>query len=115
MIRTSDQIHTNEADHLSIGLSINPDLCYFEGHFPDAPVLPGVVLVGWVMDYAQEYFNPDYYLSSTRQLKFHHGVKPGQQLTLDISRRGALLEFSYTDEENMICASGIIRTGTADV
>ena len=40
------------ADGVRLQLRLDPDLPWFAGHFPGAPLLPGVTQIHWVMHYA---------------------------------------------------------------
>ena len=40
------------ADGVRLQLWLDPDLPWFTGHFPGAPLLPGVTQIHWVMHYA---------------------------------------------------------------
>lgn len=62
----SDYVHhgellsvAKEDNSVFLELKIPANLYYFQGHFPSAAVLPGVVMTHWVVEYASQYFNVD--------------------------------------------------------
>ncbi|MDT8388847.1 MAG: hypothetical protein RQ736_15195 [Thiogranum sp.] len=95
---------------LTFDLRVPADLVHFDGHFPQAPVLPGVVQVDWVVRLARRHLpglDSGYDIST---LKFQALVRPNMFLTLcldyDSSRHS--LQFRYRDAQR-ICSSGRIR------
>lgn len=73
-------------------------LHYFEGHFPDAPVLPGVAQVHWAIKIARETFALPTEFHAMHGLKFQHVVFPDDvtllKLNYDAHKRS--LSFTYT-------------------
>jgi len=68
------------------GMDISQDLSWFRGHFPDMPILPGVVQLHWAVIVARAVFEfPDSPLEIKR-LKFKNVVIPPRALELSVSR-----------------------------
>ncbi|MBU3003492.1 ApeI family dehydratase [Paraglaciecola arctica] len=90
----SDYVHHGELlsvekedNSVFLELKIPANLYYFQGHFPSAPVLPGVVLTHWVVEYASQYFNADpSKFESFSGLKFQIIVGPEQIIKLKLSQ-----------------------------
>lgn len=76
---------TEESVHLQ--LRIPENLFYFQGHFDGAPVVPGVVLTHWVVEYIEKYFEKDVTaFKALNTLKFQIIVRPNYLLDLKLSR-----------------------------
>lgn len=91
---------SRDGETVTFLLRVPPDLVHFAGHFPELPILPGVVQVDWAVRLARRYL-PD--LESgygIKNLKFHALVTPDAVLTLhmnyDASKR--ILQFFYRDD-----------------
>ncbi|MFI8381543.1 AMP-binding protein [Pseudomonas sp. NPDC079086] len=91
------------------------DLAHFTGHFPQTPVLPGVVQVDWAQQLARsliEDLPPRF--SGMEVLKFQQLVRPGDRLLLTLrfdAARGKLY-FAFRNGE-AACSSGRILLGAA--
>ena len=81
-----------------IQLDIPENLYYFQGHFPAAPVLPGVVMTHWVMEYLTEHYGVDAdNFSGLSALKFQIIIRPNYQLTLALKKiNDKKYSFSYS-------------------
>lgn len=86
----------------ALSLDIVPQLRVFDGHFPGAPVLPGVVQLDWAIAYGRKAFAdlPARFLRA-EQLKFQQPVLPPLQLELALEWNAAAgqLAFRYTSQK----------------
>jgi acyl-coenzyme A synthetase/AMP-(fatty) acid ligase len=59
-------------------------LFYFDGHFPDVPILPGVVQLDWAIAFGQRCFNlpPDFL--GVHALKFQQVIQPEIPVVLEL-------------------------------
>lgn len=91
-------------------LQVPLDLAHFTGHFPQTPVLPGVVQVDWAQQLARQLIidlPPRF--AGMEVLKFQQLVRPGDTLQLSLrfdAERGKLY-FAYRNGE-AACSSGRI-------
>ncbi|WP_339498309.1 AMP-binding protein [Pseudomonas silesiensis] len=93
----------------SLQLAVPADLAYFSGHFPQAPVLPGVVQVEWALMLGQRLMNLPAKFAGMEVLKFQQLVRPGDEIQLHLRfdpARGKLY-FAYRNE-TATCSSGRI-------
>lgn len=90
-------------------LNVPPDLAYFSGHFPTAPVLPGVVQVKWAMELGLRLLNLPTRFAGMEVLKFQQLVRPGDRISLalrfDAERSKLYFAFRNGDAP---CSSGRI-------
>ncbi len=91
------------------------DLAHFTGHFPQTPVLPGVVQIDWAQQLARSLIKdlPPRF-SGMEVLKFQQLVRPGDQLQLTLrfdAARGKLY-FAFRNGEAP-CSSGRVLLGPA--
>lgn len=99
----------------NLQLSVPPDLAYFSGHFPKAPVLPGVVQVEWALNLGRQLLNLPGAFAGMEVLKFQQLVRPGDEVQLHLRfdpERGKLY-FAYRNE-TATCSSGRILLGAGD-
>lgn len=83
------------ATSLSVEFCIAPDHPALPGHFPDNPIVPGVVLLQRVL----EHIRLDFGLAGPFTLidaKFLRPLRPGQRCTLELRRSGGqTLSFAF--------------------
>ncbi|KQW37349.1 MULTISPECIES: AMP-binding protein [Pseudomonas] len=96
----------------SLQLVVPPDLAYFSGHFPTAPVLPGVVQVDWALNLGRQLLDLPPRFVGMEVLKFQQLVRPGDeiQLHLRFDRERGKLYFAYRND-TAACSSGRIVLG----
>ncbi|MGN8345449.1 AMP-binding protein [Pseudomonas sp. SMV71] len=108
-----EQVET--AGEWNLQLVVPPDLAYFSGHFPTAPVLPGVVQVDWAMSLGRQLLDVPPRFIGMEVLKFQQLVRPGDeiQLSLRFDRERGKLYFAYRND-TAACSSGRIVLGVGD-
>lgn len=72
-------------------ISINPDHEIFEGHFPDSPVVPGVVQLQIVKELLEKNLGRNLKMKSMRTSKFLHVINPKEtpDVYIDIKFKNA--------------------------
>lgn len=95
-------ITSEVVESLKAELSLKIDAClpYFDGHFPEARVLPGVVQLGWAMRLGQQLFDCDYAYHAIEALKFQHVIFPDTEvkITLEYNPAKNKLMFKIFDD-----------------
>lgn len=80
-------------------LGIPADLSYFPGHFPQHPVLPGVVQLRWADELAQQYHLIDRSHSGVEKLKFQRIISSDYEVILELRRLNErTVQFQYHSE-----------------
>ncbi|MGF6128696.1 acyl-coenzyme A synthetase/AMP-(fatty) acid ligase/3-hydroxymyristoyl/3-hydroxydecanoyl-(acyl carrier protein) dehydratase [Pseudomonas frederiksbergensis] len=105
-----DVLEQSETDgEWSLQLAVPPDLAYFSGHFPQAPVLPGVVQVDWALSLGQQLMDLPAKFAGMEVLKFQQLVRPGDeiQLHLRFDPDRSKLYFTFRND-TATCSSGRI-------
>jgi len=76
------------------------ELLYFQGHFPQQAVLPGVVQVHWAVQLAEQYLGPQSTFKGIEGLKFHRIIEPDTtlHLLLEWSDENGKLHFRYASD-----------------
>ena len=102
------QWHQREAAQAALQFVPGPELPVFDGHFPGAPILPGVAQLDWAIRWGREAFAsiPARFVR-VDALKFQQVVPPGTavELALDWSAERQTLAFRYTS------AAGVHASG----
>jgi acyl-coenzyme A synthetase/AMP-(fatty) acid ligase len=101
---------------VALELIAPPALLYFDGHFPQAPILPGVVQVDWAIAHGRHYFDLPPQFRAMHALKFQNVIRPDYPVTLELvhdEQKGSL-NFRYFSAAGQH-ASGRLLFGAASV
>ncbi len=82
-------------------LAISAELQAFEGHFDDAPIIPGVEQLRWVMHFTQQAFElsqqPE--VGRVDALKFQNVIQPGYEIELQLQLKENRVDFQFTSTD----------------
>lgn len=95
-------------DGFSLQLTVPPDLIYFDGHFTDVPVVPGVCQVKWVVDALQEHTGAPLKIESMEAVKFFNLLFPGQAFIMNVRRKGEKWHYHLTSNGKNIARGRIV-------
>jgi 3-hydroxymyristoyl/3-hydroxydecanoyl-(acyl carrier protein) dehydratase len=70
----------------TLTLLIKDNLCYFSGHFPSFPILPGVVQIEWAVKYLGEFLHIHTPVLSIERLKFTNPIQPNMHVKLHLTK-----------------------------
>lgn len=107
----SEVLHSQrEADVLTLTLRLQPELLWFEGHFPELSILPGVAQVNWVMAFARQDFPQMGTFGGMEVLKFQKPLFPNEQVELRIEwlKEKQRLAFSYQAAQQAASSGKVI-------
>lgn len=98
-------------DSVELLLRVNPELDYFNGHFAEQAVLPGVVQIHWAAQLAQHFFQLGEFVASP-SVKFNSMVLPDTELTLELKFSPAKQQarFSFYNADHKF-SSGSLQFG----
>ena len=97
-------------ERASFTLELNENLRWFDGHFPDQPILPGVAQVHIASLLAEEIWGLVATGADMARVKFRKAMFPGDKVQLDLTRIGSdRLNFCYL-VKGEVTASGAIKS-----
>jgi 3-hydroxyacyl-[acyl-carrier-protein] dehydratase len=83
---------------------------WFAGHFPGDPILPGIAQLGMVGEVARRAIGEQMRLSGFSRIKFKKIVRPGDELTVTLTRRPELpgvLAFRIESGGEVACSGNL--------
>lgn len=100
-----------EQNRLLISVTLDEKSRAFAGHFPQHPILPGVIQLDWVMQLAHRFFNITEPAAKDFQVKFTDMVGVGTVLLqIEHEVEANRLAFSYSKQDKT-ASSGKIKLG----
>lgn len=88
---------------------IDASLPQFAGHFPDQPILPGVVQVDWAIRLAQQLGLGDESIKQLEVVKFQHLVMPPVTLRLTLERLASgKTKFCFASDEKVFSSGRLV-------
>jgi 3-hydroxymyristoyl/3-hydroxydecanoyl-(acyl carrier protein) dehydratase len=94
--------------HGRFAVEIPPDLLWLQGHFPGAPLLPGIAqLLALVLDRTHALWPELGQPRRVSRLKFKHPIRPGDQLEVRLERNADEVRFGLHRGDET-CTSGAL-------
>lgn len=103
--------HHEEQENIQIlTLWVAKELDYFRGHFPQAPILAGVVQLDWAVKLAAQYLSlQGIEVADVEVLKFQQVIKPDTLVTLTLEQKSPLkFTFSYKSASDNLASGRIV-------
>ena len=99
-------------DQATFLIEVPAHLEAFQGHFPEHPILPGVVQIDWVVRLASLHLNMSDKTMRDFQVKYFNIIHPDSKLNLkiEIDRPNNRLTFKYSSLDKTM-SSGIFKLG----
>ena len=95
---------------VKLTLWVDGSLDYFNGHFPQAPILAGVVQLDWAVKYAQQYFSLSSALvDSVEVLKFQVVIVANSEVELTLTKKNDnKFTFSFHSEHGQHSSGRVV-------
>lgn len=97
-----------DGNRARLELAVPVDSPWLEGHFPERPVLPGVVLLRWAIEAGGLLWPALGTVQGVANLKFQRPVLPPADLALVLERSDGRLDFRF-EREDTVVARGRVR------
>ena len=113
-------VSQQEQQHIHLELEFFPEQLYFQGHFPEFPVYPGVAQIALVDTFAQQYCAVSGCCTSMEQIKFMRLIRPYDVLQLVLERNDNKVIFRLYGDLGNVATGRLIydaasqHTGNAD-
>lgn len=90
-------LHQLTDNQVVLQFQLPSDLFWFQGHFPEQAILPGVTQIHFVMHYAKTLLNIDLPFKGMDVIKFQRPIFPNEtvELTIQWSPDNHKLNFQY--------------------
>ena len=91
----------------TVGFSVPDTNPYFDGHFPEFPILPAVAQTELVIRFASRYLGTGIDISEIRRIKFTNIIRPFTPLVLKIENKEKIVSFRiYSPDGETVYALG---------
>lgn len=100
---------STDGNSIELKMTIPGKSKFFEGHFDEAPILPGVAQLFWVETYAKIFLGKST-VNGLNRLKFHKIIRPDSHAVLVLQSTGEKIDFKYVVNDE-ICSSGSLIYG----
>lgn len=105
------QLDTDNTSFANFNVDVTEDLPFFPGHFPQQAVLPGVVMLDWVVQYAEQLLPINVDFTHMEAIKFKQVICPPLSISVELKYNAERKKLSYSiRSEKAEHSSGRIST-----
>lgn len=100
-----------DADALRADVHVPPGSSWFDGHFPDAPVLPGIAQLGMVFDLIRNDFKVPVRITEVSRVRFKQIILPDDRLVVTAEprpTRPGSYAFRITKGNELVCSGTMV-------
>lgn len=97
-------------------IAIPGDSLWFQGHFPDDPLLPGIAQLHLVMETIQSALGEKRRLTALKRVRFKRVIRPEETMAITVeplADNPGTFRFHVTVADENAC-SGLMTTGASD-
>ncbi|MDR2952673.1 MAG: AMP-binding protein [Treponema sp.] len=105
---SDEKVISKTENAVCVEFSVPDNSSYFDGHFPDYPILPAVAQADIVLRYAARHLGTDIALSEIRRMKFINLIRPLTPHLLRLEKKRDTLSFTITSLSGEV----VYSTGT---
>ncbi|RUO48103.1 hydroxymyristoyl-ACP dehydratase [Pseudidiomarina aquimaris] len=110
----SESIDESGRRHLRAQFAVTPDCLYLQGHFPEAPLLPGVTQLDWAIQLAADHWQTPRTVRTIEVLKFNDMILPKAEVTLTLEwKRDDCVVFRYQHNDKAYSSGRLIFNSAA--
>lgn len=91
-------VKTEEKDQIIAQFCFPPELSFFKGHFPDRPLVPGVMQIEMAKVALERHLGHRYSLSKVKKAKFIREILPGDRIEMRGTKRDEEAEIRFKVE-----------------
>ena len=106
-----NHLEKSDSEEITAEIQIPPDSPWFNGHFPEHPVLPGIAQVGMVWDAINHFGNQNMKISHISRVRFKQMIRPNDSLRITVTPRKDHADsyaFRIMIDEELAC-SGLMK------
>jgi 3-hydroxymyristoyl/3-hydroxydecanoyl-(acyl carrier protein) dehydratase len=109
----SESLDDHGRPHLHARFTLAEDCIYLQGHFPQAPLLPGVTQLDWAIQLAADHWHTPRSVRKIEVLKFNDMILPKADVTLSLEwKRDNCVIFRYRHNDQAYSSGRLIFTET---
>lgn len=91
---------SNDGQKAELDLIFPKNSNFFQGHFPEFPILPGVVQLFFAKEFSRDIFNIDFIPEKAKKVKFSSVIKPETKVKLVLTRGEKSIDYKFVDCED---------------
>ncbi len=81
---------------------------FFQGHFANFPILPGVVQLFFVKEFIKDAFNLDFVPHKIKKVKFSSIIRPDEKVCLALKKSDKAVEYQFKNEEKVFSSGTFV-------
>ncbi|WP_293931676.1 AMP-binding protein [Iodobacter sp.] len=94
--RPEARVLSLSSNHALLAIDVKADSPFFDGHFTDSPVLPGVAQIEWALRLARELFDLPAVFLRLELIKFQQVITPDSRIQLELGTQAKANESVLT-------------------